>query len=206
MAILRWHVRFYREIFAIPDLLADPFMMLGFQTIDDEGMPEDFAYPDLTQLLLARGLKEITTLDLFDDRADWKYDLNRPVPSSEHERYRTVFDIGTLEHVFDTRQCLENSMRMVTSGGRYVLHTPVKGYFEHGFHTFHPDLITEAFTINRFEIEYLKYSSGWGAPLERPGDADDALIWIVGRKTAPLGDFRTPQQVAWAEVYGKTSS
>jgi hypothetical protein len=79
---------------------------------------------------------------------------------------------------------------MVASGGRYFLHTPVKGYFEHGFHTFHPDLITEAFTINRFEIEYLKYSSGWGAPLEHPGDADDALIWIVGRKTAPLGDFR----------------
>jgi hypothetical protein len=206
MAILSWHVSFYREIFAIPDLLAEPFLMLGFQTIEGDGMPPEFDYPDGKQLLLAKGLRDLTTLDLFDDRADLSYDLNLPVPPEEHEKYRTVFDIGTLEHVFDTRQCLENCMRMVKPGGRYVLHTPVKGYFGHGFHTFHPGLITQAFTVNDFEIEYLKFSSGWGARVERPAEADNALIWIVGRKKAPLGDFRIPQQGKWTKVYSEESA
>jgi hypothetical protein len=201
MAILQVHLDFYREIFEIPGFVAEPFLMIGFQVIAGDDLPEDFNYENLKQLLNARGVTEVTALDLFDARAELRYDLNVPVPSAEVERYRTVCDIGTLEHLFDTRQCIENCMRMVEPGGRYCLVTPVKGWYRHGLHTFDPELVIQAFQLNGFEIEYLKYSSKIGKLIETPEVARNALIWIVGRKTASLEAFQVPQQGRWAHLY-----
>ncbi len=208
MAIFRRHVPFYEEIFrAIPELLRDPVLTLGYQHIfgKRENLPEDFRHATVGELLRARGLTEVRTLDLFDERADLRYDLNLPVPESEHERYRTVIDIGCLEHVFDTRQCLQNCMGMVAVGGHYFVHTPVHGYFAHGFHTFSPELLTESFRLNGFDIRHVRYCSEAGEPLESPDEAMDTLIWIVGQKTRPSGEFQIPQQLSWRETYGSGS-
>jgi hypothetical protein len=201
MVILQRHIDFYRRIFEIPGFLADPVLTLGFQDILGRDLPEDFDRGDLKRLLRTRGLTDVTTLDLFDDRADLRYDLNLPVPEGEHERYGAVLDIGTLEHVFDTRQCLENCLRMVRTGGHYFLHTPVKGYFCHGLHTFHPEGLLRALEVNAFEIRFLAYSSLAGESLERPEEADDSLIWVVARKAAALDEFQNPQQSKWARRY-----
>ena len=140
-------------------------------------------------------------IDLFDPRADKRYDMNQPVPQSEHERYGLFVDIGSLEHVFDTRQCLENAMRMVRTGGTYMLHAPVNGYFGHGFHVFNPEALIKVLTLNGFEVIYHRYSSQLGAPLERPSQARDVLIWLVARKLAPLEHFIVPQQAGWETIY-----
>ena len=200
MAIVDRHTAFYREIFALPGFLAEPFLMLGYQVIVGENLPDDFDYADMKQLLRAKGVTDVTAIDLFDERADRQYDLNSPVPAAEQERYKTVCDIGTLEHVFDTRQCMENCMRMVAPGGRYFLHTPVRGYQRHGLHTFNPELIVQAFRVNGFEVEYLRYSSRLGEPVDAADGAQNVLIWIVGRKTAPLDAFRIPQQGRYTEA------
>lgn len=203
MAILEFHIDFYRRIFQMPGFLADPVLTLGFQDIVGRHLPEDFDHPDLGQLLATRGLTDVTTLDLFDDRAELRYDLNFPVPEQEHDRYGTVLDIGTLEHVFDTRQCLENCLRMVRTGGHYFLHTPVKGYFRHGLHTFHPAVFVQALETNAFEVGFLAYSSRYGEPLERPDEAEDTLIWVAARKTAVLSEFQAPQQGKWKGRYSR---
>jgi hypothetical protein len=193
-------------------------LTIGFQVILGKDLPDEFRYDDAKQLLAARGISDVTTIDLFDERADLRYDLNLPVPSSEEERYRTVCDIGTLEHLFDTKQCMENCMRMVRPGGRYFLCTPVRGYYRHGFHTFDPELVIGAYRLNGFDIEYLKYSTGGGVPIDEleevpaglagehasvppEGSAGRCLIWIVGTKTRSLGQFRIPQQGMWAPHY-----
>ena len=193
-------------------------MTIGFQLIIGEDLPEQFRYPDVTELLRARGIADVTSIDLFDDSADLRYDLNLPVPTTEEERYRTVCDIGSLEHVFDTKQCMENCMRMVSPGGHYFLHTPVRGYYGHGFHTFNPELIVSAFRLNGFDIEYLRYSTDSGMPIDEleqvpaglPGEhfpvlpsrsPPRCLIWIVGKKTASLEDFQIPQQGLWERQY-----
>jgi hypothetical protein len=203
MAVLRTHIELFREVFELPGVLAEPFLMLGFQTVSGDDLPADFDYPDLKQVLEARGLRDITTLDYFDPRADLRYDLNLPIPEQEHERYQTVFDVGTLEHVFDTRQALENCLRAVMIGGHYFLHTPVKGYFSHGLHTFHPRVMIRALAMNGFEVVYRQFSSRRGEPLENPREADDALVWVVGKKTAALESFRIPQQDRWGETYAR---
>lgn len=201
MAILPRHLRLYDEVFRLPGILAEPFLMIGYQDILGSENPPFYDHPDLRALLTAAGLTEILALDRFDDRAELRYDLNLPLPEAEHERFRVVFDIGSLEHVFDTRQCLENCMRMVKPDGLYFLHTPVKGFYDHGLHTFSPELVIQAFERNGFAIEYLAFSSDGGERLEDAGDADDSLIWIVGKKRRALVQFAIPQQGRWRYEY-----
>jgi hypothetical protein len=203
MAILAGHVHLYRRIFEIPGFLGEPMLMLGHQDILGGDLPEDFAYKNLRELLAARGVNAVTTIDLYDRRADLRYDLNLPVPDAEHERYRTVLDIGTLEHLFDTRQCVENCLRMVKTGGHYLLHTPVRGYSRHGLHTFDPDVMVQALELNGFDVRFLAYSSKAGDELGRPEDAEDVLLWVVAEKTQPLGAFQIPQQGKWERKWAR---
>jgi hypothetical protein len=206
VGIVREHIELHREVLAIPGFVADPFLMIGFQVIRGDGLPRDFAYPSLKELLQARGLEQVTALDHFDPAADLRYDLNLPVPEHEHERYRTVYDVGTIEHVFDTRQCFESCARMVAVGGHYFIHTPVKGYFGHGLHTFSPRILVEALKANGFEIVYRQFCSKRGERLHAAGEADDTLLWVVGRKTTSIRELRVPQQERWEERYGEDST
>jgi hypothetical protein len=201
MGILKMHVDMHREIFALPGMLEEPFLQIGYQIIVGNNLPEDFDYPDVKQWLEAQGIRDITAIDYFDHKAELRYDLNRPVPEHEHERYQTVIDIGTIEHLFDTRQCLENCMRMVKVGGQYFLHTPVNGYCGHGLHTFDPWVMTRALEINSFEIVYQRFTSARGEPIETAKDAEHSLVWIIARKTASMGEFQIPQQEEWGSAY-----
>ncbi len=165
-------------------------------------LPEDYVRSDhLTELLQSRGLKDVRTLDLYDPRSDLRYDMNCPVPPSEHGRFHTFIDIGSLEHVFDTRRCLENSLRMIRYGGFYFLHTCVNGYFGHSFHVFNPQAILAALRLNGFEIVYLRYSTDRGVPLAAPVVHGDVLMWVVARKTAEMQEFLIPQERLWQEWY-----
>jgi len=223
VVITRYHLAFYTEIFALPGFLTDPVAVFGFQDFSVKGtrpglrsyrrwllgrgpkprnLPTDFRVANLTDYLHARGMRDVRVIDLFDARAECRYDMNHPVPAEEHERYGTFIDIGSIEHVFDTRQCLENELRMVRPGGVYMVMTPVSGYRGHGLHTFHPDVLPQALEINGFEILYRRYATKHGVPLERPAPGQDALIWLVGRKRSPLEKFQVPQQQAfWEEYY-----
>jgi hypothetical protein len=167
---------------------------------------DDLRVPDLVVYLRNRGLREIEVLDLFDPRATLRYDMNQPVPESEHERYGTLVDIGCLEHVFDTRQCLENCLRMVRPGGCYFLHTPVKGFFGHGLHALNPEGVLSALDENGFEIIYHRYCAKDGTPLDDPDAAPDVILWLVGRKLRPLGRFEVPQQGKWRGRYSAERS
>lgn len=200
------HFPYYAEIFQLPGFLADPLLIFGFQDVwmPPEGLPagSEFAgCSDLNAYLRARGLQQVLTMDHFDPRADRLYDMNEPVPETEHSRYQTLIDIGCLEHVFDTRQCLENCLRMVRPGGHYLLHTPVKGYYGHGLHTFHPEGLLSAIELNGFELVYRKYSTMYGQPVASPEEHQDVLLWAVARKAAGFDRFTCPQQGRWSTRY-----
>jgi hypothetical protein len=203
--ILPGHVRWFEAIFGIDGFFGEPVVTFGFHEIAlgkaGHPVPDAYKADNLAQLLANRGLKDTHVLDYFDSRADLRYDMNQPVPSSEYDRYGTFVDIGSLEHLFDARQCLENCLRMVKVGGFYFLHTPVRGYFLHGFHTFHPEALTQALTLNGFEIVFVRYSSADGTPIDDPGAASDVLIWLVGRKTRRIAEFVSPQQGCWQTTY-----
>jgi hypothetical protein len=168
-------------------------------------LPDEFSHPDLGALLRARGVETVDILDWYDSRASLRVDMNQPVDAKFHNRYALFIDIGCLEHVFDTRQCIENCLRMVAPGGHYVLCTPVSGWVGHGFHTFDPKGLGLALTLNGFEIVFQRYTSREGKNLDRP--KGDALIWLVGRKLREMGEFKIPQQdYWWGEMFGTNPS
>ncbi len=201
MAILKQHLSYYEDIFGIPGFLAEPFLTIGLQDILGTGFPKEFEVPTLNEVLQSRGLSRIETLDLFDDRATIRHDLNTAVPAEWHERYKTVFDIGSIEHVMDARQCLENCLRMIAVGGCYGLVTPIHGYYGHGLRAFHHSYFEETLTANGFEVVYRKFSAYDGQEVADPRDAQNTLIWLVARKARRLEKFEIPQEGRWEPYY-----
>jgi hypothetical protein len=231
MAILAQQVRWYAEIFARPGMLQEPVVMLGFQEIGIpslcfsragarplqqiharvarrmRSLPEitnqEFEAPNLVDLLARRGLRDIRVIDPHDPRSDVKYDMNQPVPRTAWESCQTFIDIGCLEHVFDTRTCLENVLRMVRVGGFYMLHTCVNGYLGHGLHTFNHEGLIDALELNGFRIDYLRFMTSEGDLVTTPGEAQDTLILMLAQKERALEEFHCPQQRGWKEAYSR---
>ncbi len=127
MGIFKNQSQYYREIFALQGFLQSPLLTIGFIDICDCEDLCDFCLPNLKEMLISYNIKDITVLDHFDPRADLRYDLNLPVPNNQHEKYMMLLDFGSLEHIFDTKQVLENCMRMIKVGGIYALNTSVNG-------------------------------------------------------------------------------
>ena len=128
------------------------WVTMGLQDIDPAARADRwFDAPDLKALLEARGAN-VTTLDHFDERADLIHDLNLPVDTALHGRFDVLLDIGTIEHVFDTRQVLTTYLNLVRVGGHVCIHAPISGYCWHGLHTFHPTVLQDALNGNGCEI------------------------------------------------------
>jgi len=96
------------------------------------------------------GIHDYADLDKFDsDKPTYLHDLNLPVPNSLRDRYALILDGGTIEHVFDMRQVLDNIVQMLKPGG-CVLHI---GSFsmDHGFYGISPCLFYDFYSANGFE-------------------------------------------------------
>lgn len=201
MSVILEHVPFYRKLFAVSGFWKKSLLLIGLPYIQGDRMPADFQYKDLALLAKANGVKQISSVDLFDLNATYQWDLNKPVPKRFHDSFDTVFDIGTLEHIYDTRQCLENYLRLVAVGGIFALVTPVNGYFGHGFHVFNPHTIIDALEQNHFTIEYLAYSTSTGLEVTDPSIRKNMLLFIAARKKKTIKTFAVPQQQYWKDMY-----
>ncbi len=201
MAIILEHIPFYREIFSIPEFHQEPFLMIGLPNIVGKHIPKDFSYKTLKELLINKGHKKVESLDLFDPQGDIKHDLNKPISKKYYNKYKVLIDIGTIEHIFDTRQCLENYFRMLSTKGIFVLVTSVNGYFGHGLHVFNPEGLINSLNENNFKIIYKKYTSSTGIEIEDPSIKKDVLIWIVAKKNKSIKKFIVPQQEIWKSIY-----
>ena len=81
-------------------------------------------------------------------------DLNIPIPIVLHNYYDLVYDGGTIEHIFDVKQALQNIMSLPRIGGRVIIHTMANNYFGHGFYQFSPELFYRAFSPeNGYKVE-----------------------------------------------------
>ena len=235
MAVKRYDIPYYLDVFSIPGFLKDPVLIFGFQDclygrkismrsrIKERtklwmemrlrrkrgwiksrpvtAIPEEFQEKNLSDILKNFGLRDVRTMDYFDKRADIVQDMNHPIDKLLNGVFSTVIDIGSLEHVFDTKQCLWNLFRLLKVHGYLLLYTPCNGYFNHGFHTFSPECIIRAVEMNGFEVKYLKYSTRDGFELEHPNIVSDAILWLAAEKKEEKESFVIPQQACWADIY-----
>jgi hypothetical protein len=119
------------------------------------GRPKATSVPAFADdVLLAMGATQVEAMDFSAyEGAHILHDLNQPVPVEWHQRYDTVFDGGTLEHVFNFPTAIRSCMQMIKPGGRFISVTVPNNQCGHGFYQFSPELFYRIFgTSNGFSV------------------------------------------------------
>lgn len=91
------------------------------------------------------GASEINSYDYSDfEGATDILDLN--LPFKGNKKYDTIIDVGTLEHIFNIPQALENLSNMCNINGQIILVLPANSTCGHGFYQFSPELFFTLFS------------------------------------------------------------
>lgn len=105
-----------------------------FDYVQDDGYCE--------RMMQMLGFGAMEAMDFSDyEGAGIVHDLNRPVPAALEGQFSFIFDGGTIEHVFNVPQALENVFRMLKPGGRFVSANGMNGWVGHGIYQFNPELV-----------------------------------------------------------------
>ncbi|MBU1007073.1 MAG: class I SAM-dependent methyltransferase [Candidatus Omnitrophica bacterium] len=83
--------------------------------------------------------------------ADILMDLNSPCDKKYYNRFDTIFDVGTLEHVFNLPQALDNIHKCCKPGGQIILINPATNAINHGFYQISPTLYHDFFDANGYD-------------------------------------------------------
>ncbi len=68
------------------------------------------------------------------------HDMNLPIPDNLKNKYDTVIDSGTLEHIYNIPQALENVSFLCKTGGQIIHILPANNFCGHGFWQMSPEL------------------------------------------------------------------
>ena len=79
------------------------------------------------------------------DKSDYEkatiiHNMNIPIPNNLKEKYDTVIDSGTLEHIYNIPQALENVSSLCRPGGQIIHILPSNNLCGHGFYQISPEL------------------------------------------------------------------
>ena len=101
------------------------------------------------------GYEKYRSIDLGDPRADWQCDLNYPVDIPE--RFDTIANFGTAEHVFNISEVFRSMHALLREGGVQLHVMPVAGAVNHGFYNIHPTLYLDVAKANDYVVEDIRY-------------------------------------------------
>lgn len=128
---------------------------------------------------------EYKTLD--PDGGDYQLDIQSDLSFME-QQWDVVFNLGTLEHVWDVHLAYSNALKLVKVGGYFIGHAPVEGYANHGVHVTSAEAIQTFLRLNGFE-DVIHFSYVTHVPW------DGKIFWNVARKIEHVTEFKRPQQV-----------
>jgi SAM-dependent methyltransferase len=98
-------------------------------------------------LLMRLGAQQVDSVDTSSyEKATYVHDMNLPVPSELRDKYDFVLDGGTIEHIFNTPQVLQNIIDTLKVGGVFCSVTCNNNFSGHGFYQFSPELFYRAFS------------------------------------------------------------
>jgi SAM-dependent methyltransferase len=204
MAINPEHVGLYEHFFIeLKSVLPRhaETLIIGHQDILP-GARNTFPFDNVRQLFHSYGWNA-TDLDLHDKRAIIHADLNLRL--EYRSKFDLVFDIGTLEHISNSHQALENYLTLLRPGGWLFLLTPIRGYYQHGFHTFAEEYLKETLLQNGCAIKEIVYLlPEWcGIPsciINHPNGYPDVLIVILASLVEVFNPpLKAVQQKAWVK-------
>ena len=103
-------------------------------------------------VLTLLGANKVSVTDISSyEKPDIILDLNKIVEEKYFNNFDTIFDIGSLEHIFDTYTAFSNLIRMTKVGGRVIFILPASNSINHGFYSFSPTFFYDFFESNGFK-------------------------------------------------------
>ena len=161
----------------------DPMLMLG-----NQANPAGYEFP-----------VPYKTLD--PDGGDLKFDiadLDETQRRGLAREWRTVFDLGTLEHVWDAHAAYVNAAEAVTKSGYFIGQAPIAGWEGHAIHITDAWAIQAFFTLNGFNIieAWTTTAQGnpWTGPITR-NVGKSLLLWYVAQRVDYVERWKAPSQV-----------
>ncbi|MEQ1763883.1 MAG: hypothetical protein ABL984_12160 [Pyrinomonadaceae bacterium] len=134
------------------------------------------------------GAKATESFDASDfEGSTHVHDFNLPISDRFKASYTTVFDGGTLEHVFNYPTALKNCMEMIVEGGHFLGISPVNNFPGHGFYQFSPELFFRIFSVEQgFEILDMIFVEDYSdAPWYRVADPKSLGHRVTFENTRP---------------------
>lgn len=143
-------------------------------------------------LLMRLGAERVDSLDTSSyENATYIHDMNFPLPPELCNKYDFVFDGGTIEHIFNTPQVLQNIIDSLKTGGIFCSVTCNNNFSGHGFYQFSPELFYRAFA----KPYGMEVKAMWLAQNRTPMSS-----WI----SVPMMDQQTSRQVTKLETLEET--
>jgi len=132
---------------------------------------------------------KLTSYQSMDPQAGDENNLQRSLVddcSDLYESFGVVWNLGTIEHIWDVHTAYSNAAKMVEVGGYYIGHAPCAKYFGHGINVTERLAIKAFFDKNGFE-----QMDAW-----ETANAYGHIYWNVHKKVeSRLGDLDHPTQV-----------
>lgn len=92
------------------------------------------------------GSTKVDSIDYSDyEKCTIIHDMNIPI-SKDFEKYDTIFDGGSLEHIFNINQALKNVSSLCKPGGQIIHSLPANNQCGHGFWQFSPELFLSLYS------------------------------------------------------------
>ncbi|WP_316396925.1 hypothetical protein [Bradyrhizobium sp. 33ap4] len=178
------------------------------------------AEPYSENLFKSFGASEVVSCDASAyEGAHLLHDFNNPVPSNWHGSFDTVFDGGSLEHIFNIPVALANLMQLTRVGGRVLSVNSANDFLGHGLYQFSPDLMFRVFSeSNGFRMlgAFLVRLNGTptldavadplqcGERIEIGDTGGNTYLMFVAEKIAQFQPFQSwPQQSDYTLIWKK---
>jgi SAM-dependent methyltransferase len=157
------------------------------------------------------GNVEVDTIDFQQYQGtEIVFDLGTPLPPELEKQYDVIIDGGTIEHIFNISQALNNITKMLRIGG-IVYHAAPINLINHGFYNISPTLFYDYYGDSGFEIEYAKIVTQSANGQEVTWTISDAphmdRIWLsqegslqfVAKRTKEMEILKPPIQGKYRE-------
>lgn len=101
------------------------------------------------EYLLKLGASSITSID-FDnyEGSTLEIDLSKPLDSNFNEKFDTILDFGSLEHISNPVIAIENYLNLLSPQGTILHSNPANGSLGHGFYQFSPEFFQSIYAAS----------------------------------------------------------
>lgn len=154
------------------------------------------------------GVRKYESIDPFDGRATYKFDLNYPLPWWHIKRYDLLTNFGTAEHIFNIAQAFETMHKLLKSGGIALHALPAYGDINHGFYNIHPIFFAKMAEANGYEIldyRYVDNIANRTADREKRGEMA-AYGYVAIRDRRTLADYFGMREIAYRNFIRNATS